>query len=64
VQWVAALKKLGVEFKSTDTTSTTETSLNDILESFNTKMNAIMDKLNLITENMDSANDEKEEETV
>jgi flagellar basal-body rod modification protein FlgD len=64
VQWVAALKKLGVEFKSTDTTSTTETSLNDILESFNTKMNAIMDKLNLITENMDSTNDEKEEETV
>jgi flagellar basal-body rod modification protein FlgD len=57
--WVTALKKLGVEFKTTDT-ETQQTTLDDILSSFNTKMNSIIDKLNLISSNTsddNSAND-------
>ena len=50
VQWVAKMKDYGVEFKSTEAEEAEEqTSLNDILESFNAKMNAIIDKLNLLT---------------
>jgi flagellar basal-body rod modification protein FlgD len=41
--WVSALKKLGIEFDTTETK--TATSLDDILESFNTKMKAIMEKI-------------------
>jgi flagellar basal-body rod modification protein FlgD len=44
VNWVAALSNLGVEFK-TEETAEKETTLDDILESFNTKMNAILEKL-------------------
>jgi flagellar basal-body rod modification protein FlgD len=44
VNWVAALSNLGIEFK-TDDTAENETTLDDILESFNTKMNAILEKL-------------------
>jgi flagellar basal-body rod modification protein FlgD len=47
--WVSALSKLGVEFKKEQTTETT-TSLDDILESFNTKMNAIMEKIDGLSE--------------
>jgi flagellar basal-body rod modification protein FlgD len=57
-QWVAAMKNLGVEFKSSDSTTSSETSLNDILESFNTKMNAIIDKLNLLTASSDTEDSE------
>lgn len=47
-EWKDKLKLFGVEI---DTTSSTEkgASLDDILESFNTKINAIIDKLNLLT---------------
>jgi flagellar basal-body rod modification protein FlgD len=48
VNWVAALSNLGVEFKTEETTEK-ETTLDDILESFNTKMNAILEKLEDIT---------------
>jgi flagellar basal-body rod modification protein FlgD len=41
--WVSALKKLGIEFGTTETK--TETTLDDILESFNTQMNAIISKI-------------------
>jgi hypothetical protein len=44
VNWVAALSNLGVEFR-TEETAEKETTLDDILESFNTKMNAILEKL-------------------
>lgn len=44
--WKQKLEGLGVEFE--DTSKDTSTSLDDILESFNTKMNAILDKLNLL----------------
>lgn len=53
VQWVAKMKTYGVEFQSADTKTSTTTSLDDILESFNTKMNAIIDKLNLLTASTD-----------
>lgn len=50
VQWVAKMKDYGVTFKSTEAEEEeAQTSLDDILESFNTKMNAIIDKLNLLT---------------
>jgi flagellar basal-body rod modification protein FlgD len=47
--WVSALKKLGIDFGTT-TTETKTTSLDDILESFNTQMNAIMDRLDILSE--------------
>lgn len=56
VQWVAKMKSYGVEFKVADTETTKATSLDDILESFNTKMNAIIDKLNLLTASTDQEN--------
>jgi flagellar basal-body rod modification protein FlgD len=46
--WVAALSDLGVEFKTEETTSS-GTTLDDLLESFNTKMNAILEKLEDMT---------------
>ena len=56
VQWVAKMKSYGVEFKAVDTETTKATSLDDILDSFNTKMNAIIDKLNLLTASTDQEN--------
>lgn len=53
VQWVAKMKSYGVEFQSVDTETSKTTSLDDILDSFNTKMNAIIDKLNLLTASTD-----------
>jgi flagellar basal-body rod modification protein FlgD len=53
--WVSALGKLGVEFKTEDTSKST-TSLDDILESFNTKMNAIMDKIDTLSAKVDAQN--------
>ncbi len=50
-EWKHALEVLGVKFKDNTTTDDKKASLDDILESFNTKMNAILDKLNLLTEN-------------
>jgi flagellar basal-body rod modification protein FlgD len=47
--WVAALQKLGVQFGTT-TTETKTTSLDDILESFKTQMNEIMDRLDRLSE--------------
>jgi flagellar basal-body rod modification protein FlgD len=47
-KWVEALSGLGVEFKTEETTSTT--TLDDVLESFNTKMNAILEKLEVLAE--------------
>ncbi len=45
--WKQKLEGLGIEFE--DASADKNTSLDDILESFNTKMNAILDKLNLLT---------------
>ena len=38
-----------MKFTNNTTSDDDKTSLDDILESFNTKMNAILDKLNLLT---------------
>ncbi len=67
VEWKHALELLGVKFENNTATDDKKTSLDDILESFNTKMNAILDKLNLLTENKapstDGGDEGKEEET-
>lgn len=49
--WRKELEGYGIKFDDviSGTEDDKETSLNDILESFNTKMNAILDKLNLMT---------------
>lgn len=49
VEWKHALELLGVKFTNNTTSDDDKTSLDDILESFNTKMNAILDKLNQLT---------------
>lgn len=53
-EWKLELEKLGVKFEDTSADEDKKASLDDILNSFNTKMNAIIDKLNLLTENMKS----------
>jgi flagellar basal-body rod modification protein FlgD len=62
VNWVAALSNLGIEFK-TDDTAENETTLDDILESFNTKMNAILEKLENMTTTTDSSIGNSDSET-
>jgi flagellar basal-body rod modification protein FlgD len=62
VNWVAALSNLGVEFK-TEETAEKETTLDDILESFNTKMNAILEKLENMTTTTDSSIGNSDSET-
>jgi flagellar basal-body rod modification protein FlgD len=47
VNWVSALKNLGIEFR---TEKASETSLDDILESFNSNMSDIMSRLDLLTD--------------
>lgn len=54
-EWKHALEVLGVKFKDNTATDDKKASLDDILNSFNTKMNAILDKLNLLTENKTSS---------
>ncbi|GFI21913.1 hypothetical protein IMSAGC011_00686 [Lachnospiraceae bacterium] len=58
-QWKLELENLGVEFKDSSEEEETKTSLDDILESFNTKMNAIIDKLNLLSNNTSSGSTDK-----
>lgn len=58
VEWKHALEVLGVKFENNTTTGDNKTSLDDILDSFNTKMNAILDKLNKLTEDKDSPSDD------
>jgi flagellar basal-body rod modification protein FlgD len=60
--WVSALSKLGVEFKTEQSTSSTTTSLDDILASFNSKMNDIMEKLDTISAKVDSQSTESSSE--
>ncbi len=51
-EWKLELENMGVKFKDTSVEEEEEkTTLDDILESFNTKMNAILDKLNAMSEN-------------
>ncbi|MFG6368593.1 MAG: hypothetical protein K1W16_09245 [Lachnospiraceae bacterium] len=58
-QWKVELENLGIEFKDSSKEEENKTSLDDILESFNTKMNAIIDKLNLLSSNTSSGNTDK-----
>jgi flagellar basal-body rod modification protein FlgD len=62
VNWVAALRNLGVEFK-TEETAEKETTLDDVIESFNTKMNAILEKLENMTTTTDSSIGNSDSET-
>lgn len=67
-QWKLELENLGIEFKDSSKEDEKKASLDDILESFNTKMNAIIDKLNLMSNNIntdktDSDADNKTEDT-
>lgn len=50
-EWKLELENMGIKFTDSSAESDKKASLDDILESFNTKMNAILDKLNLLTEN-------------
>lgn len=50
-EWKLELENMGIKFKDTSVEDEKKASLDDILESFNTKMNAILDKLNLLSEN-------------
>ncbi len=61
-EWKHALEVLGVKFKDNTTTDDKKASLDDILNSFNTKMNAILDKLNLLTENKTPSTDETDKD--
>lgn len=62
VEWKHALEVLGVKFKDNTATDDKKASLDDILNSFNTKMNAILDKLNLLTENKTSSFDDADQD--
>lgn len=48
--WKLELENMGVKFKDSSAEEDKKASLDDILESFNTKMNAIIDKLNQLSE--------------
>lgn len=61
-QWKIELENLGIEFKDSSKKEENKTSLDDILESFNTKMNAIIDKLNLLSNNSSSGSTDKTEQ--
>lgn len=61
-EWKLELEKLGVKFEDNAANEDDKASLDDILESFNTKMNAIIDKLNLLTENKESGSDGENKE--
>ena len=61
-QWKLELENLGIEFKDSSKEEENKTSLDDILESFNTKMNAIIDKLNLLSNNSSSGSTDKTEQ--
>lgn len=61
-EWKLELEKMGVKFEDNAANEDNKASLDDILESFNTKMNAIIDKLNLLTENKESGSDGENEE--
>ncbi len=61
-QWKIELENLGIEFKDSSKEEENKTSLDDILESFNTKMNAIIDKLNLLSNNSNSGSTDKTEQ--
>lgn len=61
-QWKLELENLGIEFKDSSKEEENKTSLDDILESFNTKMNAIIDKLNLMSNNTSSEGTDKTEQ--
>ena len=57
-EWKLELENMGIEFKDSSVEEEEKkTSLDDILESFNTKMNAILDKLNLMSENIEANKD-------
>lgn len=61
-EWKLELEKLGVKFEDNAANEDDKASLDDILKSFNTKMNAIIDKLNLLTENKESGSDGENKE--
>lgn len=53
-QWKQKLEGLGIDFSDVESEEETKaTTLDDIMASFNTKMNAIIDKLNLLTNTTD-----------
>ncbi len=60
-EWKLELEKLGVKFEDTSKEDG-KTSLDDILDSFNNKMNAILDKLSTLTENKTEKPDGEPEE--
>lgn len=49
-KWKEQLTVMGVDFSGLEPQEKKEVTLNDIMESFNTKMNAVIDKLNLLAE--------------
>lgn len=54
-EWKLELENMGIKFTDSSVEDEKKASLDDILESFNTKMNAILDKLNLLSENKEVA---------
>ncbi len=61
-QWKLELEKLGIKFIDTSEDGK-KASLDDILDSFNSKMNAILDKLNLLTDSKTPDDNKKDEES-
>jgi len=57
-KWKEELEKLGVKINAAPEEEKTVT-LNDIMDSFNTKMNAILEKLNALSGTSDNTEDEK-----
>ncbi|MDE7272352.1 MAG: hypothetical protein K2N95_04705 [Lachnospiraceae bacterium] len=60
--WKLELENMGIKFTDITEEEEKKASLDDILESFNTKMNAILDKLNLLTENKGTEDTGKDDE--
>lgn len=65
-EWRLELENMGVKFEDTSKDDDKKASLDDILDSFNSKMNAILDKLNTLTgdktEKPDEGSGDKKEE--
>lgn len=56
-EWKLELENMGIKFTDSSEEEEKKTTLDDIMESFNTKMNAILDKLNQLSENKAAADE-------
>lgn len=60
-EWKLELENMGIKFTDSSVEEEKKTTLDDIMESFNTKMNAILEKLNALAENKEAADKKAED---